>query len=152
LGREAIQPFLDRLDKGAIILCRTSNSGAGEFQDLMTNGQPLYQQVASAVTKEWNSNQNCALVVGATYPKELKQIRKLAPDLPLLIPGIGAQGGDLEATLAAGLDKHGSGIIINAARSIIFVSTQANFAQQARVAAEKLVTQINKFRFGAYDR
>lgn len=133
LGREAIQPFLDRKEKGSIILCRTSNPGAGEFQD------NLYQKVARHVVKYWNANNNCALVVGATYPAELAIVRRIVKEMPLLIPGIGAQGGDIEKTAKAGLDRHGTGMIINASRSIIF-------AKNPRQEALKLRDQINDYR------
>src|SRR3989338_440422 len=102
LGQEALQPFLDRADKGIFVLCRTSNPGAGEFQDLKIHTDrvigevPLYQYVASRVANWWNKNNNCGLVVGATYPDELRQVRRIVGDMPILIPGIGAQGGDLE--------------------------------------------------------
>lgn len=135
LGREAIQPFLDQKERGAIILCRTSNPGAGEFQDI----SGLYKKVATAVVKDWNKNKNCLLVVGATYPKELAQIRKIAGDMTFLIPGIGSQGGDVEKTVKAGLNAQGKGMIINSSRGIIF-------AENPRIEAEKLRDEINKFR------
>ena len=133
LGREALQPFLARKEKGSIILCRTSNPGAGEFQD------NLYKKIAEHVAKSWNNNHNCALVVGATYPSELKIVRRIVNDMPLLIPGIGAQGADIEKTVQAGVDSHGSGAIINASRSVIF-------AKDPREEALKLKNKINKFR------
>ncbi len=152
LGQEALQPFLDQEDKGIIVLCRTSNPGAGEFQDSrVLIGDPeeraffeqsgwqsgcamlsvgdqmqavvnLYQRVAYRVSRHWNSRGNCALVVGATYPSELRQVRRIAPDLPLLIPGIGAQGGDVEATVRSGCDANGQGMIINSSRGIIYAA------------------------------
>jgi len=138
LGREALQPFLDLKDKACIILCRTSNPGAGEFQDLSIAGKPLYKIVAKKVVKEWNKNNNCMLVVGATYPAELAEVRKIVGDMTLLVPGIGAQGGDLEATLRAGLNSKKQGLMINSSRGIIF-------AENPRVEAEKLRNDINKF-------
>jgi orotidine-5'-phosphate decarboxylase len=146
LGREALQPFLDRKDKGCIILCRTSNPGAGEFQDLMINGEPLYQIIAKQVVGKWNQNNNCLLVVGATYPEELKNIRKIVGDMTLLVPGIGAQGGDLAATLKAGLNSQKAGLIINSSRGIIFASNGKDFADSARTETEKLLTSINGYR------
>ncbi len=146
LGREAIRPFLDRKDKGSIILCRTSNPGAGEFQDLKSSGKALYQVIAENVVEKWNTNKNCALVVGATYPAELKIVRRIAKNLPFLIPGIGAQGGDIEKTVKAGVDSHGAGAIINASRSIIFASGEADFAVKARKEAKRLKEQINTYR------
>lgn len=118
LGQESLQPFLDRADKGIIILVKTSNPGAGEFQDLETNGKPLYQVVAEHV-KSWNTNGNLGVVVGATYPEELKIVREIIGDMPILIPGIGAQGGDIKA-LKSGLDSKGGGIIVSSSRGIIF--------------------------------
>ena len=120
LGKEALQPFLDRTDKVCIILCRTSNPGAGEFQDLKIGGISLWQVVAESVCKDWNKNKNCMLVVGATYPEEMKKIRALAGDMTFLVPGIGAQGGDLKEVLSAGLASDGLGLIINSSRGIIF--------------------------------
>ena len=119
LGEESLKPFLDRSDKGIIVLVKTSNSGAGEFQDLEINGKPLYQVVAEHV-KEWNTNGNLAVVVGAAYPKQLKTVREIVGDMPILVPGIGAQGGDLKAVLENGLDSNKQGLIINSSRSIIF--------------------------------
>lgn len=144
LGREALEPFLKREDKGIIVLCRTSNKGAGEFQDLLVNGVPLYLEVAQRVVSKWNARQNCCLVVGATYPHELKRVREIAPDLPFLIPGIGAQGGDLKATVHAGKDARGEGMIINASRGIIFASPEEDFASAARCELLKLDTQIRQ--------
>lgn len=116
LGKEALEPFLKRTDKGIIVLVRTSNPGAGEFQDLLVSGKPLYQVVAQHV-KNWGNN--IAVVVGATYPEELKKVRKIVGDMPILIPGIGAQGGDLEAAIKNGLNSKKQGIIISVSRSII---------------------------------
>jgi len=141
LGHEAIQPFLDRKDKGSIILCHTSNPGAGEFQDLLVDGKPLYQRVAMKVVNEWNKNENCLLVVGATYPEEMKIVRSIAPDMPFLVPGIGVQGGDVEATVKAGVDSRGMGAIINSSRGIIFAS-------DPREEATNLRNEINKYRGG----
>ena len=137
LGEEAIRPFLDCKDKGVIVLCRTSNSGAGEFQDLKVSGKSLYKIVAENVSNKWNINKNCMLVVGATYPAELKEVRKIVGDMTLLVPGIGAQGGDLEATLKAGLNSKKQGLIINSSRGIIF-------AKNPRDEAMKLRNSINK--------
>ena len=110
LGHEALEPFLKRTDKGCYILCRTSNPGAGEFQDLMVNGKPLYQVVAKRVATVWNKNKNCGLVVGATYPGEIRIVRRIAPNVQLLIPGVGAQGGDLRKSVQYAADKSGSRI------------------------------------------
>ena len=177
LGREAMGPFLQREDKVSIILCRTSNPGAGEFQDIVISnevrdlategsvnkkknasldfspparndkGVKLYQYVASQVAKEWNKNNNCMLVVGATYPQELAKVRKIVGDeMTLLVPGIGAQGGDVEKTVKAGLNSKGAGMIINSSRGIIFASSGPDFAEVARQEAKKLKEEINKYR------
>lgn len=146
LGAEALQPFLARADKGVIVLCRTSNPGAGEFQDLSVNGEPLYQYVARRVATEWDKNHNCALVVGATCPNELREVRALVGDMPILIPGIGAQGGDVEKTVSAGKDSRGKGMIVNGSRGIIFASKGEDFAEAARVETMKLRDLINQYR------
>lgn len=121
LGGESLAPFLEREDKVSIILCRTSNPGAGEIQDLRIGEKPLWHLIAEKVKTTWNYNHNCMLVVGATYPHELKAVRELVGDeLDFLVPGVGAQGGSLEEVLAAGLNKQQQGLLINLARSVIF--------------------------------
>lgn len=120
LGKEAMQPFLDQKGKGIFVLVRTSNPGSDEFQNLPVDGKPLYQIVAENIAKNWNSNGNCAVVVGATYPEELKKVRQIVGDIPILIPGIGAQGGDLEASVKNGVDANRRGIIISSSRGIIY--------------------------------
>lgn len=119
LGKESLQPFLDQKEKGIIVLVKTSNPGAGEFQDLIVDGKPLYQVIAEHV-KSWNTNGNLAVVVGATYPEEMKAVRKIIGDIPILVPGIGSQGGNLEAVLKNGLDSKKQGLIISSSRGIIF--------------------------------
>lgn len=146
LGYEAIEPFLHHADKGCIILCKTSNPGAAEFQDLTINNEPLYQIVARKVSKEWNNNNNCMLVVGATYPQELAKVREIVGDMTLLVPGIGAQGGDVEKTLKAGLNSRGQGMIINSSRTILFASNGKDFAKKAREETMKLRETINNYR------
>ena len=126
LGKEALQPFLDREDKGCIILCRTSNPGAGEFQDLEYGGKKLWQIVAETVSQKWNSNDNCLLVVGATYPAELAVVRKIVVEMTLLVPGIGTQGGSVAAAVAAGLNTEKKGMIINSSRGVIFAENPAS--------------------------
>ena len=150
LGGEALKPFLDREEKGAIILCRTSNPGADEFQDFITagGGTTLYQYVAHNVSTNWNKNGNCALVVGATYPQELAEVRSIVGDMPILIPGIGAQGGDLEATVRAGKDSRNQGMIINSSRGIIFASKGEDFADAARRETQTLTKNINQILKG----
>ncbi len=150
LGKEALDPFLDRTNKGCIILCRTSNSGAPEFQDLKVSDvgrlnsrrptsetKPLWQIVAEKVSKDWNKNKNCMLVVGATYPEEMKKIRVLVGDMTFLVPGVGAQGGSVEDTMKAGLNSEGLGLIINSSRGIIF-------SENPKKEAENLYKEIQK--------
>ena len=144
LGAETLEPFLSRPDRGVFVLCRTSNPGARDFQDLRSEtGERLYVTVAKAV-QSWNVNDNCGLVTGATYPEELAEVRRVAPDLPLLIPGIGAQGGDLPATVqAAGT---AAPMLINASRSILYASAKGDFAEAAAKAAAELHAAINQAR------
>lgn len=146
LGSEALKPFFDLHDKGSIILCRTSNPGSGELQDLLVDGKPLYKVVATKAAETWNYNNNCLLVVGATYPDELAEIRKITGDMTFLVPGIGAQGGDIEKTVKAGINSKNAGLIISSSRSIIFASSGENFAEKAREETEELRNEINKYR------
>jgi len=148
LGKEALAPFLARTEKGIIVLAKTSNPGAGEFQDLPVGPaqEPLYQVVARHVAGQWNANGNCAIVIGATYPEDLRKARAIVGDIPILIPGVGTQGGAIAATVTAGKDSKGQGMIINAARSIIFASRGSDFAQAARDATERLRDEINSYR------
>lgn len=139
MGRESLQPFLDRADKASIVLCRTSNAGAGELQDLEVNGMPLWSVVAERVTSHWNKNNNCMLVVGATYPEEMKRIREITGMMPFLVPGIGVQGGDVQATVEAGQTADGGGLLIHSARGIIFSDNPA-------AEAQKLRDEINRYR------
>jgi orotidine-5'-phosphate decarboxylase len=144
LGGEALAPFLERADKLIFILARTSNPGAGEFQDLVADGVPLYRHVARAVAREWNSAGNCGLVVGATYPEEMRAIREDIPaTMPILIPGVGAQGGDVAATVAANVDAGSSAFLIAASRSIIYASDGEDFGDAARAAAQALDAEIH---------
>ncbi len=144
LGMEAMRPFLDQKDKGVIVLCKTSNEGAAEFQDLPVGPRkmPLYQVVARNVAHGWNYNGNCCLVVGATYTKEMAEVRAIAPEIPFLIPGIGTQGGSLEDTVRAGATASGRGMIINNGSAIIFASDGENFAEAAREATQKMDNDI----------
>ena len=142
LGREALDPFLGRIDKGTIVLVRTSNVGGGEFQDLLVDGEPLYRIVARRVAEAWNGNTNCAVVVGATYPDELAEVRRIVGTMPILIPGIGAQGGDLRRTVEAGRDARGRGMIINSSRGIIYASESDDFAEAARQEVLRLNREI----------
>jgi len=146
LGGEALQPFLNFEDKCIFVLCRTSNPGAGEFQDLLINGEPLYQVVARRVATKWNEKGNCGVIAGATYPRELKEIRKIVGDMPILIPGIGAQEGDLKETVKSGIDSNNQGIIISSSRRIIFASQESDFAKAARQKTLELHNMINDYR------
>ncbi|OGG66401.1 orotidine 5'-phosphate decarboxylase [Candidatus Kaiserbacteria bacterium RIFCSPHIGHO2_02_FULL_55_20] len=141
LGSEPLAPFFDRKDKGVIVLCHTSNPGAGEIQNLMVEGEPLYKVIARLATTKWNGNGNCCLMVGATYPDKLAEVRKIAADMPILIAGVGAQNGDLEKTVRAGLAGR-KGLMVNASRSIIFTSSGADFAERAREKATELDSAI----------
>jgi len=165
LGAEALQPFLDRKDKGVIVLCKTSNPGAGEFQDWDISGDvvphphymPLYKYVAYRVRSEWNKNGNCALVVGATYPGQLKEVRETVGDTPILIPGVGFQqkGVPIETqvqqVVEAGMDSRGEGMIINSSRGIIFASKGSDFAEAARRETENLHELIQTVRVVALE-
>ncbi len=143
LGSDSLKPFIEHQDKGVFILCRTSNPGAVDFQSLTdVNGVPLYQAVAKKA-KDWNVHGNIGLVVGATYPEELKIIRKLCPEMPLLIPGVGAQGGDLASVVMYGVDAKGGNIIVNVSRQVLYASKGSDFAEAARRAAQKLRDDIN---------
>lgn len=140
LGGEALQPFFDRADKGCIILCRTSNPGSGELQNLTFDGRAFWEIIAEKTRDRWNRNGNCMLVMGATYPEEIKRVRSIVQDMPLLVPGIGAQGGNLEQTVRFGVDSSGRGLIINSSRGIIFTDNPAASARQMRDV-------INQYRF-----
>ncbi len=143
LGGEALAPFLERSKKLVFVLARTSNPGAGEFQDLVSDGMPLYRQVARAVAGRWNAAGNCGLVVGATYPAEMRAVREDVPaKMPILIPGAGAQGGDVTAVVAANRDAGSNAFLIAASRSIVYASSGEDFAEAARAAAEDLDAEI----------
>ncbi|HLZ62689.1 MAG TPA: orotidine-5'-phosphate decarboxylase [Ktedonosporobacter sp.] len=144
LGKEALAPFLARKEKGILVLVKTSNPGSSEFQDLPVGEEkePLYQVVARHVVQNWNEYGNCALVVGATYPAELERVRTIVGDMPILIPGIGAQGGEVKTTVQAGKDSRGWGMMVSSSRSIIFASRGSDFARAARRAASELRDEI----------
>ncbi|PKK85205.1 MAG: orotidine-5'-phosphate decarboxylase [Thermoplasmata archaeon HGW-Thermoplasmata-1] len=147
LGIDTVKPFTDYKDRGVILLCRTSNKSAGDFQDLLIGDRPFYQVVAGKV-REWDAQSgNCGLVAGATYPEELARIREITgDDMPLLIPGVGAQGGDVEKTVRAGVNGKGEMAIINSSRGIIYASVGRDFAEAARRETEKLRSEINRYR------
>ncbi len=145
MGRDSIAPFLGSRDQAVFILALTSNPGAKDFQYLSVDGRPLYEHVVEK-SLTWSDQKNIGYVVGATRPEELKAIRDLAPGAPLLIPGVGAQGGSLEDAVQYGTDKNGELAIINASRSIIYASTGEGFAQAARAEAMKLRDAMNAIR------
>ena len=144
LGRDSLEPFLARADKGVVILCRTSNAGARDLQDLDVGGRKLYQHVAETAAREWNANGNCLLVVGATYPGELADVRAIVGEMPLLVPGVGAQGGDVEAVVRNGATKDGTGLVISSSRAILYAGSGVDFADAARAAAIVLRDEISR--------
>jgi orotidine-5'-phosphate decarboxylase len=146
LGFDALEPFLAHQDKGVIVLCRTSNPGARDLQDLDVNGRKLYQIVAELAATRWNAHGNCLLVVGATYPQELAQVRAIARDLIFLVPGVGAQGGDTGQAVTNGQTPDGTGLIISSSRAILYASRGEDFATAARAATLTLRDQINAHR------
>lgn len=147
-GQEALAPFIERADRGVFVLCRTSNPGAAELQDLTIAGEPLYLHLARRMAGAWNGRGNCGLVVGSTWPDELRAVRSAAPDMPILVPGIGAQGGDLEASVSAGIDARGQGLLVSASRSVLYAAAGPDFAQAARREVLRLRDAIN----GAIER
>lgn len=144
MGEDSVLPFLARPDRGAILLCRTSNPGGRDFQDLMVEGLPLYRRVAERAAAHWNRNGNLMLVVGATRPEEMAELRRAHPELSFLVPGIGAQGGDLEKTLAAGLNAAGKGLLVSSSRAVIYAGSASSAA--IRAAALELHGAINRRR------
>ncbi|HEU4774112.1 MAG TPA: orotidine-5'-phosphate decarboxylase [Lysobacter sp.] len=154
LGRDSMQPFLDRADRGVVILCRTSNPGASDLQDLLVTGdgierpleRPLYQHVAETVARDWNDHGNCALVVGATWPEQLREVRAIVGDLPFLVPGVGAQGGDVEAVVKNAKTDDGTGLMVSSSRAVLYASRGGDFAEAAATVASQLREQINRYR------
>ena len=150
MGRDSVEPYLAYPDKGVILLCRTSNPGGSDLQFLTVDGsgapERLYERVARLVAEDWNTTGQCALVVGATFPEEIARVRQITGDLPLLVPGIGAQGGDIEATVKAGRTAGGTGLMINSSRAILYASKDENYAQAARRAAQDTRDAINRHR------
>ena len=146
-GLDSLLPFLQRKGKGIIIICRTSNPSTSDFQDLKVHGEPLYLLVAKKIA-EWNKKyHNCLMVIGATWPEQLRKVREIAPDMFFLVPGVGTQGGNLERTLKNGLRKDKSGLIIHISRAIMYASKDENFAKNARYQAKKIRDLINKYRY-----
>lgn len=148
LGTDSLEPFLAYEDRGTIVLCRTSNPGAGDLQDLDTGGHKLFEVVAQLAATRWNTRGNCALVVGATYPKELARVRALTGDMPFLVPGVGAQGGDVEAVIRNGQTAAGDGLMVSSSRAILYAASDDTWIEAARAATRKLRDQINQYRAG----
>ncbi len=153
LGRDSVEPYLAYADKGVILLCRTSNPGGSDLQflDLDVAGgakERLFERVARLVAEEWNASGNCGLVVGATFPAEIARVRELVGDMPLLVPGIGAQGGDIEATVRAGCDAGGGGLMISSSRAILYAGSGEDYAAAARRVALETRDAINAHRGG----
>lgn len=150
MGRDSVEPYLAYADKGVILLCRTSNAGGSDVQFLDVGGgaapERLFERIARLVAEEWNASGNCGLVVGATFPAEIARVRALVGDMPLLVPGIGAQGGDIKATMAAGATAAGTGLMINSARAILYAGSGEDFADAARAAAAATRAAINACR------
>jgi len=145
MGEDSVAPFLKNPEQGAFVLALTSNPGARDFQYLRVRGKPLYEHVV-ARAKKWNRQGNCGLVVGATRPKDLRRVRAIVPEMPILIPGVGAQGGDLRSSVRYGCAPDGTMAIINASRSIIYASAGGDFAAASRIAATRLRDEINTYR------
>ena len=146
MGRDSVEPYLAYPDKGVILLCRTSNAGGSDLQFLDVGGEKLYERVARLAASEWNSTGQIGLVVGATFPAEIARVRAIVGDMPLLVPGIGAQGGDIEATVTAGRSAAASALMINSSRAILYAGRDENFAAAARRAAEDTRAAINRYR------
>ncbi|MEN3291943.1 MAG: orotidine-5-phosphate decarboxylase [Burkholderiales bacterium] len=150
MGFDSVAPYLEWKDRGVIVLCRTSNPGGSDLQFLTVEGKPLYQHVAQLVAEKWNINGQCGLVVGATFPAELAQVRKIVGDMPLLVPGIGAQGGDVQATVNAGKTANGTGMMINSSRAILYTKPDEksgeDFAKAACRVAIETRDAINRYR------
>jgi orotidine-5'-phosphate decarboxylase len=146
LGSDSVEPYLKWSDRGVIVLCRTSNPGARDFQDLESNGKRLYRHVAERVARDWNSAGNCMLVIGATFPGELAEIRGVVGEMPFLVPGVGAQGGDVAAAVRAGRASNGLGMVLNSSRGILYASSGSDFEAAARAATLALRDEINLHR------
>jgi orotidine-5'-phosphate decarboxylase len=146
LGGDSLEPFLRHADRGVVILCRTSNPGARDLQDLAVGDRRLYQVVAELAARRWNTHGNCLLVVGATYPRELAEVRALVGEMPLLVPGVGAQGGDVGQAVQNGQTRSGTGLLISSSRAILYASAGEDFASAARAAAAALRLAANSSR------
>lgn len=148
LGFDSLEPFLRYSERGVFVLCRTSNPGARDLQDQTVGGRKLYQLVAELAATRWNARGNCALVVGATYPAELAEVRRIAGEMPFLVPGVGAQGGNVEEVVRAGTTAAGAGLVVSSSRGILYASAGDDFAQAARAATLSLKETINRNRPG----
>ena len=150
LGRDSVQPFLERSDKGVVVLCRTSNPGAADLQDLPVahagSTRPLYQHVAETIAREWNGHDNVSLVVGATWPGQLREVRAIVGDMPFLVPGVGAQGGDVEAVVKNAKTTDGTGLMVSSSRAILYASNGDDYAEAAAHEARTLRDAINRVR------
>ncbi len=146
MGRDSVEPYLAYPNKGVILLCRTSNPGGSDLQFLDVGGEKLYERVARLATNEWNRTGQIALVVGATFPAEIARVREIVGDMPLLVPGIGAQGGDIEATVNAGKTAKTTGLMINSSRAILYAGPDEAYAAAARQAALETRDAINRYR------
>jgi orotidine-5'-phosphate decarboxylase len=144
MGFDSVEPFLKNPEQGIFLLALTSNPGSKDFQKLKVGSKPLYEKIVRKA-KQWNTHQNIGLVIGATHPIELKTVRKIVPDMPILIPGIGKQGGDLRSGIRFGCDKHGQLALINASRSILYASSGKDFAEAARAEAARMVKEIQHY-------
>ncbi len=141
LGTDSVAPYFEH-GGGVIALCRTSNPGGDDLQSLVAEGRPVYAHVARLVADDWSMRGDCGLVVGATYPQELADVRAIAPDLPLLVPGVGAQGGDAATVVEHGTDATGRGLIVNSSRAVLYASGGADFAEAARAEAERTAASL----------
>jgi orotidine-5'-phosphate decarboxylase len=146
MGFDSIEPYLAYPDRGAFLLCRTSNAGGNDLQMLDTGGERVFERVARLAASAWNRNGQLGLVVGATFPAELARVRALVGEMPLLVPGIGAQGGDVEASVQAGQTQGGSGMVVNSSRAILYASKDEDFAERARAVALATRDEINRYR------
>jgi len=146
MGRDSVEPYLAYPNKGVILLCRTSNPGGSDLQFLDVNGEKLYERVARLAASDWNTTGQIGLVVGATFPAEIARVRSIVGDMPLLVPGIGAQGGDIEATVKAGRTQNATGLMINSSRAILYAGKDEGFAGAARRVAQETRDAINQHR------
>lgn len=146
MGRDSVEPYLAYPDKGVILLCRTSNAGGSDLQFLDVGGEKLYERVARLAAEQWNTTGQIGLVVGATFPDEIARVRDIVGDMPLLVPGIGAQGGDIEATVNAGKTTKTTGLMINSSRAILYAGKDENYAEAARQVAQETRDSINRYR------